>query len=83
MIVNTDQFIACLEVDVGQGRQHNELCLLGSEQCYMIRDPLACDHCFHLILAKSPAPSRDTTCASINLQTSFAMSVHHTYLWIA
>ena len=80
MIVNTHQTIACLEVDVGQGRQRNELCLLGSEQCYMIRDPLACDNCFHLILAKTPALSRDSTCASINLQTSFAMSVHHTYL---
>ncbi|KAI5007016.1 hypothetical protein ZWY2020_046964, partial [Hordeum vulgare] len=34
----------------------------------MIRDPLACDDCFHLILAKTPAPSRYTTCASINLQ---------------
>ena len=81
--MSTHQTIACLEeVDVGQGRQHNELCLLGSKQCYMIRDPLACDDCFHLILAKTPAPSRDTTCASINLQPSFAMRVHHTYLWI-
>ena len=65
MIVNTHQTIACLEVDVGQGRQRNELCLLVSEQCYMIRDPLACDDCFHLTLARTPAPSRDTTCASI------------------
>ena len=73
MIVNTHQTIAWLEVDVGQGRQHNELCLLGSEQCYMTRDPLACDDCLHLILAKTPAPSRDTTCASINHQPSFAM----------
>ena len=53
MIVNAHQTIECLEVDVGQGRQRNELCLLGSEQCYMIRDPLACDDCFHLILAKA------------------------------
>ena len=82
MIVNTRQTIACPEVDVGQGRQRNELCLLGSEQCYMISDPLACDDCFHLILAKTTAPSRDTTCASTNLQPSFAMRVHHTYLWI-
>ena len=41
MIVNTHLTITRLEVDVGQGRQQNELCLLGSEQCYMIRDPLA------------------------------------------
>ena len=64
MIVNTHQTITCLEVDVGQGRQHNELCFLGSEQCYMIRDPLACENCFHLISAKTSALSRDTTCAS-------------------
>ena len=64
MIVNTDYTITCLEVDVGQGRQHNELCLLGSEQCYMTRDPLACDACAHLISAKTSALSRDTVTSS-------------------
>ena len=49
---------------------------------YIVMDPLTCDACFHLILAKTSAPSRDTTCASVNPQPSFAMRVHHTYLWI-
>ena len=49
---------------------------------YMVIDPLTCDACFHPISAKTSAPSRDTTCASKHPQPSFAMRVHHTYLWI-
>ena len=30
----------------------------------IVMDPLTCDACFHLILAKTSAPSRDTTRAS-------------------
>ena len=49
---------------------------------YIFMDPLTRDACFHLILAKTSAPSRDTTCASKHPKPSFAMRVHHTYLWI-
>ena len=49
------------------------------DRSYIVKDPLTCDACFHLILAKTFAPSRDTTCASKHPLT---LRVHHTYLWI-
>ena len=37
---------------------------LFSNRSYIVMDPLTCDACFHLILAKTSAPSRDSACAS-------------------
>ena len=39
------------------------VCLLPNRS-YTVIDPSTCVACFHLISAKTSAPSRDTTCAS-------------------
>ena len=53
-------------VDVGQGRQLNDLCLFIFTRSHIVIDPLTCGACPLSLLAKNSALSRDTTCASKN-----------------
>ena len=52
-------------VDIGQGRQHNDVYSY-SHRIYIVIDPSTCGAYPPSLLAKNSAPSRDTTCASKN-----------------
>ena len=53
-------------VEVGQGRQRNELCCVYLHRSYVVMDPPTCGVCLGSFASQKFVLSRDTTCASEN-----------------